>query len=374
VIKVESLPNGDPARKVGIHFINGESAQFLIWDRGKRSLAVDLRDRRGIDCVKRLVSTADVFVESYRPGVADEMGLGYEDLRELNPRLVYCSVTAYGNRGPMAGDPGTDPVVQAVSGVMSVTGEVGGPPLLVGVPIADFSGAMVTMQAVLLGIIARDRTGEGQHVQVSMLAALLSALTTRYASFVATGEDPTRHGAAHSIVMPYQAFRTSDGYAVAGVWADDGWPRFCRAVGRVDLVDDPRFSTNVARVRNRRELTEILEAIMVQKTTAEWEQEFRAHRALFGPLNTFSQVFSHPQVEAMGIVQLLAHPIAGETPQIGPPIEMSLTPGRLTTPSPLLGQHTMEVLREAGLTEAEVDSLVSDGVVLNGAAEQAVAG
>jgi crotonobetainyl-CoA:carnitine CoA-transferase CaiB-like acyl-CoA transferase len=364
VIKVESLPGGDGSRSVGTDFLGDQSALFLIWNRGKRSLAVDLRDPRGVALVRRLAGTCDVVVENYRPGVADEIGLGYDTLAGDNPRLIYVSVSAFGQQGPLAPYPGTDPVVQGVSGVMSVTGEADGPPLLVGIPVADFAGAMSCAQAVMLGLLARDRTGEGQRIDVSMLFSLLSALTTRLATHWTTGEDPTRFGSQHSVVAPYQAFETADGHAVAGVWGGrDGWERFCRAVERTDLLDDPRFRTNPDRVTNRAALTETLQTTFRSRTTADWEQRFNAERALFGPVLTFSQVLAHPQVTGAGMVTEVEHPTAGTIPQLAPAIQLSRTPGAITAPPPLLGQHTREVLAELGLPDDEVGALLEQGVV-----------
>lgn len=363
VIKVESLPGGDGSRQVGTDFVGDQSALFLIWNRGKRSIALDLRDPRGVDLVRRLADTCDVLVENYRPGVADEIGLGYEQLAATNPGLVYVSVSAFGPRGPLAPYPGTDPVVQAVSGVMSVTGEPDGGPLLVGVPVADYSGAMSCAQGAMLGLLARERTGRGQKVDVSMMFSLVSALTTRLATHWTTGEDPGRFGSQHSVVAPYQAFRTADGHAVAGVWGGhDGWVRFCRAVEREELVDDPRFATNPDRVANRDALTATLQDTFGTRTTAEWEERFNTHRALFGPVLTFSQVLAHPQVEQAGLVQTVEHPTAGPIPQLGPVIGMSDTPGRIAGPPPLLGEHTRGVLAELGLEGAQVDELLAAGV------------
>jgi formyl-CoA transferase/CoA:oxalate CoA-transferase len=374
VIKIESVPNGDPTRGMGLHFQDGESALFLIWNRGKRSAAIDLRDPRGLEAVKRLIAESDVFVENYRPGVAAEIGLGFEELSELNPRLIYCSVSAFGPDGPYSAFPGTDPVIQAMSGVMGVTGEADGGPILTGVPIADFTGAMVGFQGVLLALAARERTGRGQKVDVSMLHALMHSLTTRLAGYWASGEDPQRYGSAHSVVVPYQAFEASDGYFVAGVWADNAWPPFCRAIEREDLIEHPSYSTNVARVANREELLGMLSELFRGKTKEEWEQRFRDARALFGPVLTFSELMAHPQVQATGMLGTLEHPKLGPLPQLKSPIELSETPGGLTTAPPLLGQHTAEVLGELGYSAEEISTLEGEGIAISdgGATRDAV--
>jgi formyl-CoA transferase/CoA:oxalate CoA-transferase len=365
VIKFESLPGGDPSRTTGIDFVGDDSALFLMWNRGKRSIAVDLRKPRSIEIVKRLAAIADVVVENYRPGVADEIGIGYSALSGINPRLIYCSVSAFGPDGPLAPYPGTDPVVQAISGVMSVTGEADRTPVLVGIPIADFTGAMLCAQGVLLALVARERTGRGQKVDVSMLHGLISALTTRLASFWATGRVPQRHGSAHSVVVPYQAFQTKDGYVVAGVWgAGEGWPRFCAAVARPDLLADQDFATNGDRVRNRDRLTSILNEEFSTRTSAEWEERFHNESALFGPIMDFEQLFNSAHVKATETVTSVEHQRLGTIPQLRPAISMSETPGAIQFAPPVLGQHTMAVLHDAGYTETEIENLLHEKIVV----------
>ena len=365
VVKIESVPGGDPTRGMGLHFDEGESALFLMWNRGKRSLAIDMRDPRGLDVVKRLIAESDVLVENYRPGVAEEIGLGYEQLSELNPRLIYCSVSAFGAEGPYSGSPGTDPVIQAMSGVMSVTGEADGGPVLVGVPVADFTGAMTGFQGILLALWARERTGRGQKVDVSMLHALMQSLTTRLAGYWATMQDPGRFGSAHSVVVPYQAFESADGYFVAGVWADNAWPPFCRAIDREDLIEHPSYATNVARVENREELLGLLADLFRTRTTEEWEGRFREAKGLFGPVLTFSELLAHPQVEASGMLGELEHPKLGALPQLRSPIELSDSGGGLAeTAPPLLGADTRDVLAEAGCSPQEIAALIDDGVAI----------
>lgn len=366
VVKIESLPQGDHSRSGGVYSVGDQSAVFLMWNRGKRSLALDLRRPEGLEVVRRMAATADVVIENYRPGVADEIGIGYQAMSAINPRLVYVSVTAFGPRGPLAPYPGTDPVIQAWSGVMSVTGEREGGPLLVGVPLADYTGAMLAVQAVALALFARERTGRGQKVEVSMLAGLLSMLSTRLANYWASGEDPLRLGSANSIYVPYQVFRTADGYAMAGSFGGDSWPRFCRALGLPDLLDDARFLTNRSRFEHRDELIPTLQERFLEESSAGWEARFRAAGALFAPVKSVAEILEHEQVRAMGLVQSMEHPSVGTIPQLGPPLELSATPAAIRRPPPRLGEHSREVLGEAGYTDREIDELCAAGIVLAG--------
>jgi crotonobetainyl-CoA:carnitine CoA-transferase CaiB-like acyl-CoA transferase len=363
VIKVESMPRGDGSRRTGTTFVGGESTMFLTWNRNKRSLCIDLRDAEGIEVIRRLLGQTDVLMENYRPGVAEEIGIGYEEMNKVNPQLIYCSTSAFGDRGPWHGRPGTDPVVQAMSGVMSVTGERGGGPALVGIPIADYTGSMVTFQSVLLGLLARQKTGRGQHIRTSMFGALLFGLTTRLGPFFATGDDPERWGSQHSQVVPYQAFETSDGWAVAGVWGDDGWGAFCQALDMSELANDPRYDSNPKRVDQRDELSALLARRFAELPTAEWEKRFADGGVLFAPVNGFDDILNHEQTRAMGYVVDVQHPTAGDLKQIAPVIEMPATPATIRRPPPLLGQHSREILVEAGLSEEEMNRLVNAGVV-----------
>lgn len=362
VVKVEGLPGGDAARQFGLDYVGDQSAVYLMWNRNKRSVALDLRSAEAKAIVHRLIAQADVVVENYRPGVAEKIGFGYDELSRVNPRLVYCSISAFGSSGPMADLPGTDPVVQAASGIMSVTGAGDGDPSLVGVPIADFTGAMTAVQGVLLALLARERTGRGQRVEVSMLHALLASLTTRLATFWTTGVNPPRTGSAHSVIVPYQVFRTKDGDVMAGAWRAESWDSFCEAMELPELATDARFGTNIDRQAHRAVLMPILQAAFEQRTTAEWEQRFRDAGALFARVNTFSDIFGHPHVRESGIVQRLQHPTLGELPALAPPAVLSDTPATLATAAPLLGQHTREILAEAGCSEAEIDDLHARGI------------
>jgi crotonobetainyl-CoA:carnitine CoA-transferase CaiB-like acyl-CoA transferase len=360
VIKVEPLPDGDASRMTG-ELIGGKvSAPYLMWNRGKRSVALDMRNPESLSIIHRLVKDADVLVENFKPGVADKIGIGYDDLSAMNPRLIYVSISAFGT-GSLAEYPGTDPVVQAMSGVMSVTGERNGPPILVGVPIADFTAAMAGAQAVMLGLLARTQTGRGQRIDVSMLHVMMTALTTRLATYWATGQEPVRNGGAHTVVMPYQVWQTTDGHIVAGVWNGGNvmWPRFCEAVELPELAEKTQYATNADRLVHRAELAGILQAQFITKATAYWEERFRSRKVLFSRVYDFPELLSHPAVREAGIVSGVPHPLLGMSPQLTPPILMSDTPGGLGRHPPLLGEHPREILREAGFDSADVDRLIA---------------
>ncbi len=366
VIKVESVPTGDPARTIRMadEPKDRDGQAFIAYNHGKRSIAVDMRTAEGLALVHQMVADADVVIENYRPGVADQIGIGYESLRLLNPRLVYCSISAFGQEGPWAERPATDPVVQAMSGLISVTGHQGDP-VRVGVPMGDIMGAMTGLQGILMALLERERSGEGQWVDISLVHALAFTHTTRLAEYFATGKAPEGQGTAHSTVAPYEVFPTKDRPVIAGSWTEDTWPRFCVALGVPEMATDPRFATNPDRLANRPELRRVVTEIMEQRTAAEWEEEFGRARALFGPVLTVPQMLEHPQME-------VRRPIAEVTcsddrvvkvPDTSSAIRMLRTEGAVTLPPPLLSEHAVEILAELGIDEEQAKQLFDTGVV-----------
>jgi crotonobetainyl-CoA:carnitine CoA-transferase CaiB-like acyl-CoA transferase len=362
VVKVESL-HGDASRRGGADYFGDQSALFLLWNRGKRSVSVDMRAPEGREILHDLIRDADVLVENFRPGTTEKMGIGYEEMSALNERLIYCSVSAFGPQAPLREVPGTDPVVQATSGIMSLTGERDGNGVLVGAPVADFTGAMHAVQGILLAMLARERTGRGQLVEVPMLFGMLTMLSTRLGTYWTTGEDPRPFGSEHAVHVPYRVFSTVDGQAMAGTFGGESWDKFCRAIGREELLEDPRFATGPLRREHREAMNEILEPIFAARTTEEWRERFNQEGALFAPVQTVSQILNHPQVQEAGLVQSVVHPTVGEVPQLGPPIAMSETPAAIERPPPLLGEHTDEVLGALGYDAERIQRLHADGVV-----------
>ena len=362
VIKVESPDGGDAARTVYAG-PGGDSPVFLAVNRNKRSLALDLRRPEGHAVFLRLVERADVVIEAYRGGTAERLGIDYARLASRNPRLIYCSLSAFGPTGPWRDKPGLDMLVQALGGLMAVTGEPGGGPVLTGAPVVDTIGALLAGQGILTALLHRERTGEGQRVDVSLLDGLLLAHTARLSVFLATGEEPGRLGSAHPHMAPFQAFRCRDGWIYVAVWVERLWRPFCEAIGRPDLAADPRFATGAERVRHRDVLASALAEVFAAATVEEWLTRLQARDVLCAPVNRYRDLPNDPQVVASGMLVEQDHPRAGRVRALATPVRFSRTPGTLRTPAPALGEHTDAVLAEAGLAPADIARLRADKVV-----------
>ena len=338
VIKVEQPGKGDDTRHFGPPYIAGESAYYLGLNRNKRSIALDFGVPEDKERLLELIRTATVLVENFRPGTLEKQGLGYEALKALNPGLIYCSISGYGSTGPYASRPGYDFVAQAESGIMSVTGEIDGEPMRVGAPVGDVSAGMFGCMAILAALRVRDRTGKGQFIDISLLETTTSLLSNVSSNYLISGEEAQRYGNGHPNIVPYQAFRTRDGYVVVACGNDRLYQGLCRLLGRDDLGADPRFESNPQRVRNREELVPVLQEEFLQRDTGDWLPELRAAGIPCGPINSVSQVFNDPHMQARGFVWECEHPTAGTIRLSGSPIRLSDTPTRLYKAPPLLGE------------------------------------
>ncbi len=343
VIKVEQPGKGDDTRHFGPPYIAGESAYYLGLNRNKQSILLDFSTPEGKERLLKLLSTATVLVENFRPGALERQGLGYEALHAINPGLIYCSISGYGQTGPYALRPGYDFVAQAESGLMSVTGEIDGDPQRVGSPVGDVSAGVYACIAILAALRVRDRTGKGQHIDISLLETTISLLSNVASNYLISGEEAPRLGNGHPNIVPYQAFRTRDGYVVVSCGNDRLYQELCQLLGREDLAKDPSFATNPQRVRNREQLVPALQEEFLHRSTEEWLPELRAAGIPCGPINTVSQIFHDPHIQAREFVWECEHPTAGRIKLSGSPIHLSETPTRLYKAPPLLGEDDDKV-------------------------------
>ncbi len=363
VIKIES-PSGDIARGWGPPFYGEDSAYFVTLHRNKRSVVLDLKHPEGRELFFRLAERADVVLENFRVGTVEKLGIGYERVRERNPRIVYCSVSGFGQDGPYRDRAAMDLIVQAESGMMSLTGEAGGRPVRCGVSIADEMAGVNATLGVLMALHARERTGRGQFVDVSMLEGQLGLLDHTLGIYLANRVMLEPMGTAYQTIVPYQTFRTRTEDIAIAVGSDALWRAFCPLLGIEELVDDPRYATNRARTANRDTLVPRLQEVFLTKSYAEWEALFLPAGVPVGAINRFDRVVAHPQVAARGVLVEVEHPTAGKVQVIAPFFRLSDTPGGVTAPAPRLGEHTDEVLRDRlGLAATEIDRLRRAGAL-----------
>jgi crotonobetainyl-CoA:carnitine CoA-transferase CaiB-like acyl-CoA transferase len=363
VIKIEKIPGGDDARGYRDPQVGGVSAPFMMMNRNKRGLALDLKSPRGRALLLKMVKGADVLVENFRGGTMDKLGLGYEALKLENPGLIYCAITGYGRTGPYADKGGFDLIAQGFAGLMSITGEAGRPPAKSGSAVSDMNAGILAALGILAAYIHKLKTGEGQVVDTSLSDAALQQTYWHAAVWFATQRSPEPTGSAHILTAPYQAFEASDGWINIGGANQANWERICDVLGHPEWREDARFATNRDRMAHLDVLVDLMNAVVRTRTRAEWQAAFDAAGVPAGPVHTIGEALSHPQTLARGMVVEVEHPQAGATRAIGCPIHFSASPDRSSTPAPLLGQHTREVLREFDLPEAEIDALVAEGVI-----------
>ncbi len=363
VIKVENPNGGDDTRRMGPPFINGWSAAFLAINRNKRSLALNLRSEEGRGVFKALVERADVVVENFRPGAMERLGLGYEGLKNIKPSLIYCSISGFGQTGPYRERGGFDLVAQGMSGLMSVTGTPGGPPVKVGVPITDLTAGMYGAYGTLSAYIHRLRTGEGQQVDMSLLEAGIAYTFWESSVYFSTGQVPGPLGSAHRLSAPYQALRTKDGYINIGAATQPTWEAMCRGIGREELLSDPRFANSGERKKREVELAALLEETFCRESTQHWVKALGEAGVPCGPINDLEQVYSDPHVRAREMLVELDDAELGVLKNIGIPVKLSLTPGRIRHRAPDLGEHTRDILLQAGYADDDIAKLRETGAI-----------
>lgn len=364
VVKIEQPQVGDDSRGWGPPFIGAESAYFLAINRNKKSITVDMKSDRGIELVRRLAAMSDVFVENFRPGTLERLGLGERELRERNPRLIYASLSGFGADGPMKDWPGYDLVIQAWGGFMSITGMPDGEPTKVAVAIIDVVAGLMIGKAIVAALFARERTGVGQKVDTSLLEAEVACLIPYGSDYLASGKVPGRWGNAHPNIVPYQSFKTQDGYMVVGAASEGNWRRLCEAIGMAELADDPRFTKNAQRVANRQELIRILTSEFLKRPTAAWIELLTGAGLPCAPVNTIDRVFKEPQVLHRKMLIEIEHPTAGKVRMAGLPLKFSGTPASVRLPPPVLGEHSQDILRSwLEMEEGEIADLKGKGII-----------
>lgn len=363
VVKVEKLPGGDDSRSYREPRVNGVSAPFMIMNRNKRGIALNLKEPEGREILLRMVKQADVLTENYRRGTLEKLGVGYDVLSQVNPGLIYCAVSGYGRDGPYGGKGGFDLIAQGFAGLMSVTGEPGGPPVKTGNSVADINAGILAVVGITAAYAHKLKTGQGQVVETSLMEAALQQTYWQAATYFATGESAGPTGSAHLLSAPYQAFRTRDGWINVGGANQPNWERVTDVLGHPEWRDDPRFLTNTARMQNLPALIAAIEPLLITRDKADWIAAFDAAGVPVGPVHTIGEALSHPQTLARNMVVDLVHPQAGPTKAIGCPIQFSRTPTQITRPAPMLGEHSRELLKEYGYKDSEIDAFVAQGVI-----------
>jgi crotonobetainyl-CoA:carnitine CoA-transferase CaiB-like acyl-CoA transferase len=364
VIKIEQPGVGDDTRAWGPPFLHGESAYFLSVNRNKESLSLDLKTAAGQKIIRRLLERADVLVENFRPGAMDRLGFGFDAVSVLHPRLVYCSISGFGQSGPRSTEGGYDAVIQGEGGLMSITGAADGPPFRLGVAISDIVAGMFAAQGIAMALLARVRSGRGQRVDIGLLDATTALLTYQAASYFATGKAPERLGNRHPSIAPYDTFSAADGEFVLAIGTDEQWRRFCEAIDERALAEDPRFATNADRVDRYQDLRPLVAARLSRRTRAEWVTALKSSGIACGSVRDIHEALADAQIDARQMIETVEHATAGAIRVLGVPVKLSATPGTVRTAPPTLGQHTDEILgQDCGMSDTEISALRMSGVV-----------
>ena len=364
VIKIEKIPGGDDTRRFLPPDVNGEAAAFMMMNRNKRGMALDLKTKEGVEVFKRLVKQADVVVENFRKGTLEKLGVGYEELKKINPKIILCEISGYGRTGPYADKGGFDLIAQGMSGLMSITGESKGkPPMKVGAPVTDITAGILAATGVLAALVSRATTGVGQRVDTSLYEAGIVHTYWQSAIASATGVAPGPLGSAHPLTAPYQAFQTKDKWITVGASNQNTWLKLIDALGVKELQENEKFNSNANRMKNLTELTEILKKELVKKTAEEWLKLFDEKGLPCGPINTVTEMFEDPQTIERKMIVDVKNKKAGSFKAIGMPIKFSETKVEDTKESPTFGQHTKQILLDHGFKSEEIDSLMKQGVV-----------
>jgi crotonobetainyl-CoA:carnitine CoA-transferase CaiB-like acyl-CoA transferase len=365
IIKIERPRIGDDTRQWGPPFIAGESAYFLSVNRNKRSLTLNLNSEEGREIFYSLAAKCDVLIENFRPGVTGKLRIEYSTIAKKNPKLIYCSITSFGQTGEYRDRPGYDLVLQGMGGLMGITGEPNSPPVRVGVALSDIGAGIYASTAILAALIARERTGKGQWIDISLLDSTVSWMTYMAAYYFVTGKNPEKMGSAHPTIVPYQCFKTADAHFIAiAIGNDKLFRSFCRTIQMEELADDPKFNTNPNRVTHRNRLIPILEKVFLKKTRGEWLKILTEARLPAGPVYSLDEIFSDPQVLHRQMLVKVQHPKAGQISQIGVPMKFTETDPKIRSPPPLLGEHADDILSTLlGYDERQIAELKSKGII-----------
>jgi crotonobetainyl-CoA:carnitine CoA-transferase CaiB-like acyl-CoA transferase len=363
VVKIEPPPLGDDSRQWGPPFIGGISTYFLSVNRNKKSLGLNLKTPKGREILWQLINRADVLIENFRPGVLDKLGFGYQDVRHRNPRAVYCSISGFGHSGPYRDRPGYDVIAQGESGMMDLTGYPDGPPAKLGASLADVVAGLYACNGICLALLARHKTGKGQHVDVSLLDGMVSTLTYHALIYLTTGRSPKRAGTRHPSIVPYESFEASDGFVNIAVTNQKQWENFCGALGFPEVATDPRFAEMKARLANYGQLRPMIQEAVAKRTRAEVMETMSRVGIPSGPINTVGEILEDPQIHARKMVEELIHPEYGPFKTLGIPIKLSGTPGVVQNAPPMFGEHNYEVLAQLGYQQEEIRRMAEEGTI-----------